>query len=103
MIKTQLALLLSTIFTSSLFGQVLPPHSTVEGKTIGEWTVEWARWAYPQPTNQSPLFDLDGSRATNGQSGPVFFVEGGFYTGAQIRQYAVPETSYLLIPVLVVA
>src|SRR5216683_423713 len=98
--KTELALILAITVTTSAYGQVVLPHSTVLGKTVGEWTVEWARWAYPQPADQSPLLDPDGSRATNGQSGPVFFVEGGFYTGPQIREYTVPETSYLLVTVL---
>src|ERR1051326_8634525 len=83
--------------------QVVPPHATVAGKTIGEWTAVYDQWAFLQPTNQNPQLDTDGSRANNGQSGPVFYVAGGAYTGKQPpRSYTVPEGKFLLIPILTV-
>jgi len=83
--------------------QVLPPHSVVADQSVAEWTVEYFKWQWLQPTNQNPAFDSDGSRANNGQSGPVFFVTGGFYSGPQRpRHYTVPEGKYLLIPLLTI-
>jgi len=102
-VKTELALLLSLMFIASLPAQIVPPHATVAGITIGEWTATYNQWQLLQPTNQNPAFDTDGSRANNGQSGPVFFVTGGFYSGPQPpRSYPVPEDKYLLIPLIVI-
>jgi len=81
---------------------VLPNDALVEGKTIGEWAVEWWTWAFSAPTNQSPLFDSDGSRASFGQSGPVFFLVGGTpnLSGAQKRAFTVPADKYLFLSIV---
>lgn len=97
----QVLLLLSLSVVGSSRAQVVPPHATVAGRTIGEWTAAYNQWGFTQPISQNPFLDTDGSRAANGQSGPVFFVAGGFYTGVQPpRHYAVPEDKYLLIPII---
>src|SRR5436309_8818931 len=101
-IKLALAVWLGLNLATASQAQVVPPHSIVAGMTIAEWTAAYNQWQWLQPTNLNPTFDTNGSRATNGQSGPVFFVAGGFYSGPQPpRSYTVPEGAYLLIPILV--
>jgi hypothetical protein len=88
-------LLVSLGFLSAASASVtlLPGGSTVAGKTIGQWTADWAIWA-----NSAPVIDdQDGSVAEMNQSGPVFFVAGrGF--GTVERRFNVPAGKYILLP-----
>src|SRR3954468_8285076 len=100
--KNILAFLLAATFTSSVQAQVtiLPPDAIVDGRTIGEWTVEWWNWVYAQPTNQSPLIDNDGSHAAAGQhAGNLFLLGNTARPGQVTRQITVPEGRYLFFPV----
>jgi predicted metal-dependent hydrolase len=78
---------------------VLPNDAIVEGKTIGEWSAEWWKWAFSLPTNQNPLLDPDGSNATNGQPFQSVFFIAGIYeaSGAVTRKFSVPANSYLFL------
>lgn len=55
---------------------VCAPGSQPLGKTYGDWTALWYRWALGVPAAQSPLLDTTGDRAAVGQSGPVWFLAG---------------------------
>ncbi len=55
---------------------VAAPHSTVEGKTLGEWSADWWKYVFSVPSADSPLFDTTGAKAHIGQSGSVFFLAG---------------------------
>jgi len=57
-------------------GGILPPHSTVSGRTLGEWSVQWWQWAFSFPVSVNPLFDDTGAHAGLGNVGPVFFLAG---------------------------
>lgn len=78
---------------------VLPAGSTVEGKTIGEWTAEWWRWALDQSKPNDAFTDSTGANANIGQAGPVFFV-AGTTGGTATRAFTVPYDKYLLIPLV---
>ncbi len=99
--KTKIILWLSLALVAPAWAGVLPNDAVVEGKTLDEWSAEWWRWVYAQPTNQSPLLDADGSHATNGQTaGSVFFLGGlGLRSGSVTRTFDVPEGSHLFFPV----
>lgn len=82
---------------------VMAQGSTVAGKTIGEWTAEWWRWAFAQSKPNDAFTDLTGANANVGQSGPVFFVAGTAGTvipGHAPRSFTVPSDKYLLIPLV---
>lgn len=87
---------------------IVPPGSTVLGKTIGEWTQDWWNWwlshpAAALPFGDEPLTDPDGSQAHQGQSGPVWFVNGvtgPTVSGAVSRTFSVPSGKYLLLPLI---
>src|SRR5207253_275232 len=51
------------------FPHVLPPHSAVAGKTLGEWSAVWWKWAYAIPANDNPLLDLSGQKSKFGDVG----------------------------------
>ncbi len=86
---------------------VLPNDSNVDGKSLSEWTAEWFKWTWLQPTNIHPSLDLDGRWAANGQSDrPVFFLTGVFgdlpLSTEVVRSFSVPEGRYLFFPLLAV-
>lgn len=76
---------------------VLPGGSSVEGKTIGQWTADWWNWA---GSVQGNVFaDPDGSLADENQSGPVWFV-AGTQSGTHTRNFQVPGDKYVLFPLV---
>jgi len=80
---------------------VLPGGSVVEGKSIGEWTAEWWKWALGIPMPHDPLSDTTGASANGGQSGPVFFIAGTLPGAPSVtRTFDVPPDKYLLFPTL---
>jgi hypothetical protein len=74
--------------------------STVDGKTIGEWTAEWWIWALSFPVNNSPLLDTTGSLASVGDVGPVFFLAGTLGSEPVTRTFAVPGDKHILFPLI---
>ena len=83
-------LLLSAVSVAEAVPMVLPPGSTVVGKTIGEWTAEWWKWAFSQSVPNDAFTDATGANANVGQSGPVFFV-AGTTGGTATREFTVPK------------
>jgi hypothetical protein len=49
---------------------VYPPTAQVNGKSYGEWTAEWWRWATGIPCATNPINDPSGANAGINQSGP---------------------------------
>jgi hypothetical protein len=78
---------------------ILPPHAVVAGKTIGEWTADWWRWAGSFAAPNDPFTDPTGASANLRQGGPVFFV-AGTTGGAAQRAFTVPTDVFLLIPLV---
>jgi hypothetical protein len=78
---------------------ILPQGSTVAGKTIGEWTADWWKWAFNQSKPSDAFTDMTGANAGVNQSGPVFFV-AGTAGGNATRSFTVPGDKYLLIPMV---
>ena len=56
---------------------VVPPFSTT---AYGEWSAKWFKWAWEPPPASSPVLDTTGSNCAVGQSGPVWFLAGTFFT-----------------------
>lgn len=78
----------------------LPAGSTVEGKTLAEWSATWWQWALSYPVSNNPLIDTTGSSAYLGDQGSVFFLAGSFIPGAINRTFSVPSGKYVFFPVL---
>ncbi len=106
--KTKNILLLSMAIMAPAWAGVLPNDAIVDGRSLSEWTAEWAKWSSSQPTNNHPWLDPDGRWATNEQpAAPVFFVVGlsGDLVGpgTLTRTFSIPEDKYLFFPLLDVA
>ena len=81
------------------FPHVLPPHSAVAGKTLGEWSAVWWKWAYAIPANDNPLLDPSGEKSKFGDVGPVFFLAGLFNTsGSVTRTVTIPANKFIFFP-----
>jgi hypothetical protein len=85
-------------------GNVLAPHSVVNGRTLGEWSAIWWKWAYAIPTNDNPLLDQNGDKAKFGDVGPVFFLAGLFgpmsVNGSVTRKVTIPENKFIFFPLV---
>jgi hypothetical protein len=81
---------------------VLPNDAVVNGKTLAEWSAEWWQWLLIIPTNQNPVFDVDGSMAQVAQpDAPVFFLAGVVkISGTVTRTITIPEGKFLFFPIL---
>jgi hypothetical protein len=76
--------------------EVFPEHSNILGKTIGQWSAEWWKWATAIPKSQNPL--LDGDCNAN-QSGLVFFL-GASLGGKVERSCTIPSSTMILVPLV---
>lgn len=93
------ALILSLLLAPSAEAAILAQGSSVAGKTIGAWTQDWWAWALSLAVPNDPLSDQTGANANNNQSGPVFFI-GGTAGGTANRSFTVPQSRYLLLPLV---
>jgi hypothetical protein len=55
---------------------VLPPNSRSHGKSYGEWSAEWWKWAFSLPIDDHLLYDT--ADVSTGQSGHVWFLGASF-------------------------
>ncbi|MCY2954402.1 MAG: PEP-CTERM sorting domain-containing protein [Planctomycetota bacterium] len=70
------------VWSSGAWAGVMPPGSTVAGKTLAEWSAEWWKWNWSLPENpatstyEHPANDTDGSQAFLGNVGNMFYLIG---------------------------
>ena len=75
--------------------EVLPPVSAAHGHTYAEWSVKWWLWDFSLPAPLNPTV-TPGADCSNGQSGEVWFLEGGPPT----ITCAVPGGKALFFPIV---
>ena len=83
--------------------KVLPPNSHPFGRTYGQWSAAWWKWAMELPLTNSagathPFIDDPRFEVTEGQSGNVWFLAGPF--GTVSRTITIPSGTALFIPIL---
>jgi hypothetical protein len=77
---------------------VLPPPTSPNGNTYGEWTALWWRWFLHLPNGQNPV---TGGDCGNGQVGSVWFLAGiPTENGTNTVNCSVPKRTYLLVPII---
>ena len=79
---------------------VLPSHSFLAGKTLGEYGAEWWQWSLSIPLAESPVKDLTGEKCAAGQQGKVWFLAGTYESHPVKRRCTVPEGWYVFFPVI---
>jgi hypothetical protein len=79
----------------------LAADQTYEGKTLGEWAIEYGRWSYSQTSCDSPAFDQDGSLCGLYQDpeSPVFFFDYS-PTERMRTKCRVPAGKAIVVPIL---
>jgi len=77
---------------------ILPPNSTPNDKTYGQWAVAYWQWALSIPEAQNPILDTTGIFSAVGQSGPVWFLAGTFGNSAE-RTCAIPAGKSIFLHV----
>ena len=97
---TVLTVVLGLVQTASaqLNDFVVAPGSTVEGKSISEWTVDWWTWAWTEYMD-NVIEDPTGDLQHLNQSGPIYHIAGTF-GGTETREFTVPHDKHLLIPLV---
>src|SRR5690348_896589 len=82
---------------------VIPPNAAPHGKTYGEWSAAWSKWAYEAPDGKNPVLDTTGANCAVGQSGHVWFLAGTFFVGPQtgpaVRTCTIPPGQMLFFPI----
>ena len=89
-----------TKYSVEFFGADSKPY----GKTYGQWTVDWWRWALSAPKSMNPVVDRAGEYATvNQPTSDVWFLAGKFGDETKDfpnRQCAIPMDRAILFPVV---
>jgi len=57
---------------------VLPPGSTPYGKSYGQWSAEWWKWALALPVDGHPFLNSPDFHCNAGQTGHVWFLGAPF-------------------------
>ena len=88
----------SDAMAQTLEDRVYPPHSVVEGRTIGEWTVEFTKWLGVTPPARNPNFAPD-IECSSGQDELVFFLP--LMGSGETRSCVLPEDVPVFVPLAV--
>lgn len=78
----------------------LEPGFSVAGQSDEQLTASWWQWAYAQPGARNPVVDQTGTHCGVGQSGPVWFLAGGFGSARIKRRCVVPASKILFFPLV---
>jgi hypothetical protein len=73
---------------------------TVDGKPLDAFANLWWQWAFSMPQDISPVRDETGVYCDVGQSGPVWFLAGGYGSANITRSCDIPAGKHLFFPVI---
>jgi hypothetical protein len=76
---------------------VVPIQAMIAGKSYGDWSAAWWQWTMSHPITQ--FDDPTGQFFPLDQSGPVWFLQGGF--GSQERWNTMPTGTFLVSPLFI--
>ena len=79
---------------------VVPPDGIVDGQPLTSYADRWWQWAYAMPQSESPIVDEVGTFCHVGQSGPVWFLAGGYGSSKIHRSCTIPAGRHLFFPVI---
>jgi hypothetical protein len=94
---------------------VYPPHATVEGRTLADWSAVWWQSVFALPvyaadgtTVTHPQFDtglqptdtVDAPHALPSPDGRVTFLYGTFFGGSITRDVTVPANKPIFVPII---
>lgn len=100
------ALLVSAAIATSPGVQAQAPNQSnvnpkVFGKTYGEWSAEWWKWAFSVPADKNPVVDPNGEFCDENQpDGKVWFLAGSFGVPNVQRKCTIPRNRALFYPLV---
>jgi hypothetical protein len=77
---------------------IVQPNQKYAGKTYGQWSAAWWRWAANISEPNSPVDDPTGKNCAVDQKGPVWFLAGT--PGTSSPQCTIPQDKAVLFPVI---
>lgn len=86
--------------TSYATDAVLPPGSSIAGRSPSQLAAQWWQWAMSAPDDENPVNDSTGAHCAVGQRGPVWFLAGGFGSSKVHRVCTIPPGRALFFPVI---
>lgn len=95
--------LLAALLSTNALAQTvepLPANAEVGSLPIAQYTIAWWQWAAAADRNTSPVADREGIHCGVNQSGPVWFLAGGWGVDRIIRYCDVPAGKYLFFPMI---
>ncbi len=94
--------LLALLATGALADTVTPlaEDAEVDGLPLAQYTNAWWQWAAAADRNTSPVADREGIHCGVNQSGPVWFLAGGWGVDRIIRYCDVPAGKHLFFPMI---
>jgi hypothetical protein len=73
----------------------------VFGKTYGQWSAEWWKWAFSVPADKNPVTDLNGEFCDENQpDGKVWFLAGSFGVPNVQRKCTIPRNRAVFYPLV---
>jgi hypothetical protein len=84
----------------ALGATTVPPGAKYGGKSYGEWSAAWWRWAFAEPAPQSPIADTTGALCGVDQTEKVFFLAGSSSSAPLTRSCTVRPGTALFFPTL---
>jgi hypothetical protein len=79
---------------------VVLPDRTVDGQTLPTYANLWWQWAFSMPDRESAIVDTVGTFCAAGQSGPVWFLAGGYGSSKIQRRCTIPADRHLFFPII---
>jgi hypothetical protein len=80
---------------------LLPRDAIVAGHDLDWYAQDWWQWVFSIPFEQNPVSDTDGRFCGAGQSGPVWYLAGGFGSSRLHRTCSVPADRHLFFPIVI--
>jgi hypothetical protein len=104
-------LVLALLATGMLLGLLAPsaaassftivqPTEKYAGKTYGQWSAAWWRWAANISEPNSPVTDDTGADCAVRQKGPVWFLAGSTGGPTVTRSCTIPSDKAILFPII---
>ena len=79
---------------------VVEPSEPVDDRSMADFANLWWQWAAAMPPARSAVRDETGVACAEGQSGPVWFLAGGYGSSRIHRACSIPADRHLFFPVI---
>ena len=79
---------------------IVDKDKPVAGLQQNEYVNMWWQWAVSMPATESPVKDRAGVKCAVNQTGPVWFLAGGYGSSKIRRKCSIPSDKYIFFPVI---